>query len=71
MLTVRGYLIEHDGDEVQLALIENGVQVGGAVFPAICLSASWRVVGGLSPVGELKYPSRRLNPLISSARTPL
>lgn len=33
MLADRDYSIDDDGDEVQLALFENGVQVGGAMFP--------------------------------------
>lgn len=30
---MRDYMIEDDGEEVQLALFVDGVQVGGAMFP--------------------------------------
>lgn len=33
MLTGREYSIDDDEDGAHLALIENGVQVGGALFP--------------------------------------
>lgn len=33
MLTGRQYEVEHDGDDYQVALILDGVQVGGALFP--------------------------------------
>lgn len=59
----RGYQIEDDGDAIQVQLLEDGVQVGGAYFPdtgdgeafldALELAQSWEAGGawgGVRPI---------------------
>ena len=53
----REYQIEDDGDAIQVSLIQDGVQVGGAYFPddgtgsafqdALELAEAWQQTGGV------------------------
>lgn len=53
----RGYEIQDDGDAIQVALLEDGQQVGGAYFPddgsgeafqdALELAQAWEQTGGV------------------------
>ena len=78
----RGYEIQDDGDAIQVALLEDGQQVGGAYFPddgsgeafqdALELAQAWEQTGGVRPGGSQSaqggYPRA---PITSAARVPI